>query len=121
MDACYNCMYKFGSNEELERRMLSRQNTAPLKTHNNDQAGGDDRSCVSASCTDKACINAASTNPTRVKMEAAATSDVDISESYESFSASNAGNAGETLFAEFIVEFERFLSSFVADRIIGIK
>ena len=58
MDTCYNCMYKFGSNQEIERSVLPAV-------------------------------------------------EVEMKE--------------EVLFSQFLVEFERFLSNFLLDRLVDVK
>ncbi len=68
MDVCYNCMYRFGSNEKLES--VSQKCIGP------DSAAG---------------------------------------------SAAPSARGADLLFSEFLVEFERFLGDFLADRVVDIK
>ncbi len=83
MDTCYNCMYKFGTNEMLEDEAEANFLSIPNK-----QAFED------AALEKKTAANAPP------KFEA---------------------DESSALFGEFLIEFERFLGDFVANRVVRIE
>lgn len=112
MPVCYNCMYRFGSDQALE---------AAVKRKEQETSAGasSERASLDATLPDLAPTESRAVPKDTDKAGAAAMS-VESRTTDEGESCSER-RSDESLLAEFLVEFERFLRDFLLNRKIGIK